>query len=65
MAEQLKTQGEYLYYRGLNCPGCGSEALVVRGSMQYGTDVSVPIKCESCGLEYNELYTLSGYEVAK
>lgn len=63
MGQNLKSQGEYLFHNGLHCPKCDAEELCVNGGIAYSEEIKVPIRCLSCGLDFVEVYTLSGYSV--
>jgi len=59
----LMTQQEYLDCTGTLCPRCESSDLTGMDSWPDGDYFVYKIVCETCDLTYDEIYTLSRYEL--
>lgn len=60
--EEDQSQGKYVRLGGTHCPFCDSEEITGNEiNIDAGT-ATQEISCSNCDKEWNDLYTLSGYE---
>ena len=56
------TSEQYVQKQGMCCPKCEGGHLRSGTIEPLGDIILVPVVCEDCGFEYNDIYVLSSYE---
>jgi predicted RNA-binding Zn-ribbon protein involved in translation (DUF1610 family) len=55
---------EYLRQSPPRCPVCGSEDIIRCQDVEFGEGfITEPAQCEACGRWWEQIYTLTGFEM--